>query len=446
MTLGPNLFVAIRSLLGRREKGGAKTSSHGGMAGAIFGISVSLIPVILVLVVSDGMIQGITRRYLETKTYHIQAALPEGFSGAEAKAGLLALKDIAGVKAVFFERSAMGMAVFGEKSHAVNLRSISEAFFDDKGTKEYLRVESGADRPSGRGVLVGSALASVLGLKVGSSLTIVTPSRLSGEAGNFPYSPKLSFFKVTGIVGAGYRDLDALWVFIDEGKGEELLVYPSSSACFGIKSMDPYSNGLGSLAAKVSERLVALYPGRIEPYFIRTWPEIEKSLFTSFSTTKSMLTLISALALLIAAVNLGSALSIFVLEHSLDIAIMRSFGASDRSLRRIFTGAGLATGIIGTLLGLALGLGISYNVNQLIAVLEWLVNGAASIAAAFSGRQAVPMRLLDPGYYLERIPVVVNYSQILVLGLSSVGLSSLVSLLPANKAVRVSVQDLIRKS
>ncbi|MCX7026937.1 MAG: FtsX-like permease family protein [Spirochaetes bacterium] len=416
------------------------------MMGAILGIAVSLIPLVLVLVVSDGMIQGITRRYIETKTYHIQAALPYNFTNAEAKAGIAALSQLHGVGAVYFERSGMGLAVAVDKSHAINIRSISSAFFKDKGTTEYLRVEAGADTPSGRGALVGTALASELSLKVGDPLTLVTTGRRSGVGGSLPYSPKLSFFRVAGIVGAGYRDLDALWVFIDEEKGGELLDSPSSSACFGVKVADPYSNSLGMRTEEIDARLASLYPERIEPFFVRTWPELEKSLFRSFGTTKSMLAFIMGLALIIAAVNLGSALSTFVIEHSLDIAIMRSFGASDASLRRIFAGAGLATGILGTALGLILGLILSCNVNTLIAALEWLVNIGASVAAALSGRQFIPVRLLDPGYYLDLIPVVVDYRQILAIGLASVALSVFVSLLPANKAVRIPVQEVIRKS
>ena len=68
----PELFVALRSLSGRRKGPESRSSGgqRGGMMGAVFGIAVSLIPLVLVLVVSDGMIEGITRRYIETKTYH----------------------------------------------------------------------------------------------------------------------------------------------------------------------------------------------------------------------------------------------------------------------------------------------------------------------------------------------------------------------------------------
>ena len=444
----PELFVALRSLSGRRKVPESRSSGgqRGGMVGAVFGIAVSLIPLVLVLVVSDGMIEGITRRYIETKTYHIQAALPNDFSGQEAEKGLAALRGLDGIESVYFERSGMGLAVAGEKSHAISIRSISPEFFSDRGTAEYLRVDAGAGSPSGRGILMGSALATVLGLKLGDPVTLVTAGFGGEEQGKLPFSPKLSFFKVAGIVSAGYRDLDALWVFVGQDRGDALLSSPSSAACFGVKVADPYSNSLGSHSAEITAVLGSLFPERVESAFVRTWPEMEKSLFRSFGTTKSMLGLIMGLALMIAAINLGSALSTFVLEHSIDIAVMRGFGLPDGALRRIFVGAGLATGIAGTLIGLCIGLVLSCEVNQLIAGIEWLVNTAAAAWAFLAGRQAVPMRLLDPGYYLEKIPVVINYWQILAIALGSIALSTFASLLPANAAVKVSVQDLLRKS
>ena len=448
MAGSPALFVALRSLTGRRRGAEARSAGaqRGGMIGAVFGIAVSLVPLILVLVVSDGMIQGITRRYIETKTYHIQAALPADFSATEINAGLDILRSIPGVSGAFFERSGMGLAVAGEKSHAINIRSISPEFFTDSRTRLYLNIDAGAGIPAGRGILVGSALASALGLKLGDPVTVVTAGTPAERGAGLPYAPKLSFFTVRGIVSAGYRDLDALWVFIDPEKAGTILMPASSSACFGVKADDPYSNNLGLVSMEIAKTLASRFPDRVDSAFVRTWPELERSLFRSFGTTKSMLGFIMGLALLIAAVNLGSALTTFVQEHSLDIAVMRSFGLSDGVLRRIFVGAGLVTGIAGTICGLVLGIALSLEVNQLIAAIEWIVNAFSAAGTVLTGRPAVHLRLLDPGYYLEQIPAVVNYWQIFSIGIGSIALSTIASLIPANKAAGVPVQDLLRKT
>ncbi len=159
-----------------------------------------------------------------------------------------------------------------------------------------------------------------------------------------------------------------------------------------------------------------------------------------------MLMLIMILALIVAAVNLGSALSTFVAEHRKDIAVLRSTGAEDSLIRHVFLRAGLITGGLGTIAGLCAGLVVAINVNALIMGLEWIINFFARLMAAISGTAFVSLRLLDPSYYLERIPIIINFADIALLGVLSVGLCVLCSLVPARKAIRVSVQELIRKN
>jgi lipoprotein-releasing system permease protein len=130
----------------------------------------------------------------------------------------------------------------------------------------------------------------------------------------------------------------------------------------------------------------------------------------------------------------------------MDIAILRSAGATDATIRRIFAGAGLITGGLGTLLGVGAGILLAWNVNELIAALEWLINLIDAGIAFIRGQPPVPLRLLDPGYYLERIPVVINFSQVALVAGLSVALSAIASLIPAYRASRISVQELIRKS
>ncbi len=464
MNPAPLFFVATRTLLGRKKarktaKGnssgseglGRRLSPSQGLAGAILGIGVSLVPLLLVLVVSDGMIEGITRRYIETKTYHIQVAVPDRFGTQEAEPGLAAARALPGVISASLETNGSAVAVSASASSAVMLRAADPEFFLDRGTSDYLKTLEGSLVPRGnRDIVLGSALADKLKLRVGDQLTVITPNqedREGSRADNYEgYRPRLSFFRVTGIVSAGYRDLDAVWAFISPAAGERLLVYSSCYSFMGIKVNDPYSNSLGEIRAGLSEILDPLYPAWFDTYLARTWPEVERSLYASFATTKSTLLFIMGIALLVAAVNLGSSLSTFVVEHSMDIAVLRSFGATDKAIRNIFVGAGILTGSLGTLIGLAAGLLVSLNVNVLISALEWLLNIGGAVFAQLNGRQAVALKLLDPAYYLETIPIEIDAGQVGIIVVLCVLLSALVSLLPARKAVRVSVQDLIRKS
>ena len=454
MNLRPSLFIAARSLLGRSATGKQRRlpGSRGGMAGAILGIGISLVPLILVLIVSDGMIEGITQRYMETKTFHLQVSAHDGMSAGEAKPGLEAIVSLPGVEAAYFEKNGGGIAVSAAATNAVLIRAVDPAFFADRGTERYLRLLEGKAVPeSRRDIVLGASLASILRVKTGDSITIITPSQDQGDApeygsGYSGYTPRLSFFKVAGIVSAGYRDLDALWAFVSPEAGGRVLDYSSAYSFFGVKVAEPYSNGIGSLKEGISDVFLPLYPDWFDPYLVRTWPEIERALYRSFGTTKSMLLFIMGIALVVAALNLSSSLSTFVIEHSMDIAVLRGMGATDSLIRRVFVGAGFITGSIGTLLGLLLGLLISWNVNPLIAGVEWFANLVDSLVAFVRGQPSIPLKLLDPAYYLENIPVTIDFRQIALIAALSLALSLVASLIPAVKASKISVQELIRKS
>jgi lipoprotein-releasing system permease protein len=468
MSSGPSLFIAVRSLLGRRQnhtiaQAGSGNGSHGksktrlavssgGMAGAILGIGISIVPIVLVLIVSDGMIQGITRRYMETKTYHLQVAAPDRIALDESERGLAVIRSLPGVRAAYMEKNGSAVAVSAMASHAVLVRAVDPSFFEDPGTKEYLRLIEGKTVPGGtREIILGSSLAMVLKVKAGDSLTLITPNQesglhMDGGADFSEYLPKLSFFKVTGIISAGYRDLDALWAFVSPEAGERLLTYPSAYCFLGIKVSSPFSNSLGGIKDTIVRKVAPLYPDWFDSYLVRTWPEIEKSLYRSFGTTKSMLLFIMGIALVVAAVNLGSSLSTFVVEHSMDIAILRSMGATNSMVKQVFVGAGLFTGFLGTILGLLLGLILAWNVNLLISGAEWFANMIDSALSLVSGHYIAPLKLLDPEYYLEKIPVTVDIVQIALIAMLSIALSVVASMIPARKASRISVQDLIRKS
>ncbi len=448
MKMESSVFIAFRFLFGNRKL----RHQGSGLGGAILGIGISLVPLLLALLVSDGMIQGITRRYMETKSYHIQVALPDAFSRKEASPGLEAINALPGVRGSFLETNGSAIIVSAAASHATLVRSVSPEFYSDPGTMEYLRSHKGDLSPrNNHSIVLGSSLAALLGVGIGDQVTIVStganPERYPADPDSIPLpSPRLSFFRVTGIVGAGYRDIDAIWSFVTMEAAERVLSPGTSYEFMGIKVDKPFSNSLGSQALGVSTSLSKVYPEWFESRLVRTWTEIERSLYRSFATTKSMLLYIMGIALIVAAINLGSALSTFVTERNMEIAILRSMGAGDSQIRFIFLGAGLLTGGAGTVLGVAVGLLLSASVNGIIAAAEWLLNGAGSILALIKGQPYHSMRLLDPGYYLERIPISPDYIQIFAIAVLSVALCELASIVPAMKATRISVQTLVRKT
>ena len=444
-SLGPVFFLAGR-ILGQGE-GRGKTRPRGSeglqarryLRGALAGVALSMVPLVVVLIVSDGMIQGITSRYIEVGTYHLQAE-PQVFvdqRGLESAALSLRLK--AGVRA-FPEFEGYGLAIFGSSSAGVMVRAVDPAFLTDPGTRAYLAVAFGkGELDSGNQILLGDHLASQLGAKVGDAVSIVTTyPKYGARTGGF--EPKVSIFKVRGIVSAGYRELDSLWAFVSLNAASRVFAPGSSRPLVGVKVANPYGD-LELAREAVSQALS-------EDWLVATWPEVERNIYKSFSTTRALLLLVMALAVAVAAINVGSALVMLVLERRRDIAVLKSSGAAPRQIGMVFLVAGLAIGGAGTLIGIALGSLIAWRINDLVSLAESLVNACTRLWALVTGG-ALPretLRLLDPAYYLQVIPVRIGLAELAAIAAGSLTLCLLASLLPAKRAARLPPLEIFRKT
>jgi len=440
--LGPALLVAGRCLLGAPSDGSPRKGgrSERYLRGAVLGVALSLVPLVVVLVVADGMIEGITARYIEVGTYHFQAQPSTSTKAEELAAAAASAKAVPGVEAAYSEMQGYGVALQGSRTAGVAIRAIDPAFLEDPGVVRYLVPKEGQMRlDSSNEILLGYYLARSLGAKVGDTVSLVTErrSRFGTSSG---LAPKVSVFRVRGIVSAGYRELDALWAFTSLKAGTRILDPDASRSLVGIKVADPYGR-----LEPMRKALDAALPTE---WAAATWPEIERNVFKSFSTTRALLLLVMALTVAVAAINVGSAVVMLALERRRDIAILKSAGAGPRFVALVLALAGLGTGGLGTIIGLVLGALAAWRVNDLIAGAEFLVNLVSRLGAALSAAPNAPaaIRLLDPAYYLERIPVRMHPLEIALVGLLSVGLCLLAALIPAIRASRQSPLEIFRKT
>lgn len=439
----PSLFVSSRFLLGRRGSGHGR---KGYLRGAVAGMALSVIPLTLVLFVTNGMIQGITSRYLETSTYHLQASPAYSLDAPDLLEASGKLSRVEGVKGAWAEIQGPGVILASPKEghqaapRGALVRALDPGLLEDAGFLTYLQAKDGtiAFRKD-NDVLLGAALARSLGAGVGELVSLVT-----SREGSPGLSPRLSTFRVRGIVSTGYQELDSLWALIPLKAGSRILAPGSRRVFVGIKAASPYADLVG-----LQERLrSALAPGDggFGGWGVSTWEESESNLWRSFSTTKALLLLIMALAVAVAAVNVGGSLVTLVLERRKDIAILRSSGARARQVGLVFVSAGLITGGLGTVIGLALGTGLSLLINPLLSALEYLLGLILRLGAFLAGRpDPSPLRLLNPAYYLEKIPVDISLGGILAIGAASLVLCGLASLIPARRASRLPPMEIFRK-
>jgi lipoprotein-releasing system permease protein len=208
----------------------------------------------------------------------------------------------------------------------------------------------------------------------------------------------------------------------------------------GIKISKPYGSDLDRIASEVSRAGQKYGLTSEQGARVRTWREIEKSLFQSFSSTRSVLVLIMVIAIIVAALNLASALTTFVIEHRAEIAIIRSFGVSRTQAALIFLLGGTATGAIGCIAGSLAGIAISIFINQIISGMQAILGFASRLLSA--DRQTI--QLLNPDYYLEHIPITMDWRFVVLILLSGIALSAIASILPAMKSTSIAPAELIR--
>jgi len=423
LKINASFFIAIRYLWGRAREGVRY------LRGAAAGIAVSLIPIIVTLIVADGMIRGITDRYLELGTGHLQVYDLYDFDDTETTINLI--KEIDGVRGVWPERRGMGILAGrggNTKKTGVTVRSIESSFWDDPGSANLLKIIDGVHKPeTARDIILGETLAGNIGVRVGDDVRLMT---IILEGGRI--SPRPAVFTVSGILSCGYNELDALWCIVSWEGGERVITSDHASSSFIVKINDPYKKA-DEIAMKLHEKLSS-------GYSIQTWKEILRSQYSSYETTRQLLLFIMALIVIVAAVNVSSATSMLVLERQKDIAVLKVSGARVSGITEIFLLGSFLTGLVGSIIGISLGLLIGVNINFLVRSLE---NILSFFSGLFNGGD---VKILDPGFYLETIPIIIDWNTVFMIGLFAIICSVVASWIPAIRAGRLKPMDLLRKT
>lgn len=445
MRLVGSVVLAFRFLgFGSRQ---AESNARKSLYGAMAGIGLSLIPLVVVLVVANGMIEGISSRIIELSSSHLRvedyagvSSVAESPGAMERLAGDLVSGDNSGLIAgAWAERSGTGIVIGPKGRSGSTLRAVEGAFLSgNPGVENLLKPISGTLELAGpRDALLGDKLALDTGLAVGDRFRILTLSvRPDGST-----IPRFSLWTVAGIVSSGYRELDALWVFLPHESGSAILDRSSSSTFVNVRTRDAFRN-LESARYSLLSRIP-------EGFNVYTWEELNRSQFQSFNTTRTLLMFIMFLIVLVATVNVSSALVMLVMERRRDIAILKSCGTDTDTISFAFVLSGFLTGLGGVLTGLPLGTLAAVNVNALFSFMDRILNSANRFWYILVGAGAEDMpksvRVLDPEYYLQTIPVTLNARDLFLIACATLLLSVLVSFIPAARGAHEKPLETLRK-
>ncbi|MCL1993662.1 MAG: FtsX-like permease family protein [Spirochaetes bacterium] len=413
-------FIALRYLWGRAHEGGRY------LRGAAAGIAVSLIPIIVTLIVADGMIRGILDRYLELGTGHLQVF--NAMNHRDIEGSIPSINEIEGVRGAWPEQRSIGVLVGSAGRTGAAIRAVEPSFWEDPGSAYYLEVIEGSARLEGdREMLLGHSLADSIGAAVGDTVRLMT-IRTSAGGGSIP---TITPFVVRGVVSSGYHELDALWSIITWESGLEILCPTLSTASLLVKIDEPYREA-NYFAWSIRSVLGA-------GFSVFTWMDLLRAQYNSYEATRQLLLFIMALIVIVAAVNVSFATSMLVLERQRDIAVLKVNGAGVRGVTGIFLWGSFLTGLLGAVLGIGLGLLIGKNINPIIRSLEALLT---FFSALFQGGAVV---ILDRDFYLETIPIIIDWNLVLLIGCFTVFCSVAASWIPARRAGKLKPMELLRK-
>jgi lipoprotein-releasing system permease protein len=195
-------------------------------------------------------------------------------------------------------------------------------------------------------ILLGTDLASTLGVVVGDSVQILTPQGTLSPMGMIP---RLRRMHVGGVFNLGLYEFDSQWGFVSLDVAKRL-AGKDRVEFIQLRVRDMYE----------APRIAALIPATLGPdYVVQDWSDMNRPLFSALSLEKAAISLTIGLIVMVAALNIVASLILLVMEKHRDIAILKTMGASARSVTIIFMAQGLIIGILGTVVGATAGYVIS---------------------------------------------------------------------------------------
>ncbi|MEC9206263.1 MAG: lipoprotein-releasing ABC transporter permease subunit [Pseudomonadota bacterium] len=269
-------------------------------------------------------------------------------------------------------------------------------------------------------IIIGSGVAQKLFVSIGDEVELLT--QIQSENSLRPYKSK---FIVSGIYDVGLYEYNNAFVFIK-----------LESFISRIKNLYNEEKDFDAIRLKLKNPLDA-YQFSINfqkinnNFIIQDWTQTHVSFFNAINNEKRIMFIILILIIVVAAFNITSSLLMLVISKQKDIAILMTLGANKSTIMNIFVLQGLLLGIIGTAFGIAFGLILSHNIDAIFSTVE-----------AIFGLNLLPAEI----YHLNKIPSIIDYKDVLAVGIASFMLSIFSTLYPARKAASIMPSKILRNN
>jgi len=384
---------------------------------SMIGIAIGVMALITVLSVMNGFERELRTRILGMASHATITGSSEGLAEWQQAITLASKHPEIEAAAPYIEGE--GMVKVGSELSGTMLRGVSpaaEAKVDDVAT--HMKVGSLDDLKAGTyNIVLGRELAQLLGVTVGDKVDLMIPQATVTPAGVLP---RFRRFTVSGVFQVGMYEFDRGLVLINIDDAAALLRMPGKVTGVRLKLHDLFE------APRVARELAQELPGI---YYVSDWTRSHANFFRAVATEKMVMFIILSLIVGVAAFNIVSTLVMVVQDKQADIAILRTLGATPRSIMAIFMVQGSIIGVVGTLFGVIFGVLLALNVEQLVPLLE-----------ALTGHQ-----FLSPDvYYISDLPSELKASDVFRISMLSLALGLLSTIYPAYRASRVNPAEALR--
>ena len=384
---------------------------------SMLGIALGVAALIIVLSVMNGFQKEVRDRMLSVVS-HIEILAPGGAALPDLQRTLKEVMTNPNVRGAAPFIAAQALVARGDDMKGVMVRGIDPArepevtdLAADMGNSVLSRLV-----PGGFGVVLGADLARNLGVSEGDVVTLIAPSGQVTPAG---IVPRLKQLTVVGTFSSGHYEYDSALVMLHEQDAARIFRLEGPTGV-RLKIVDLHQ------AREVATQLMGTLSGDL---LIRDWTRQNRTWFAAVQLEKRMMFIILTLIVAVAAFNLVSTLVMSVTDKRADIAILRTLGASPKSIMGIFVVQGAMVGVIGTLAGLVLGLAVAFNIDVIVPALEQLLH------ASFLPKDI---------YLISRMPSDPQQSDILPVALISLVLAFVATIYPSWRASRVNPAEALR--
>ncbi len=414
MIFGPfERMVAFRYLRARRQEGFVSVIA----VFSLLGIALGVATLIIVMAVMNGFRQELLSRILGVnghltvygiakpiENYGVLTDRLLGLSGVR-----LATPQVQGQVMIVAAGAASGGLVRGMRPADLKARELIAG--------NITAGDLGAFTEDGEAVLIGSRMAQKLGLKVGDSLTLISPQGTTTVMGTVP---RMKSYRIAALFQVGMYEYDSTFIYMPLPAAQLFFRLPGRVNGIEVFAEDP--DQVRELRRRVNQELG---PG----YRTLDWQQANSSFFNAIQVERNVMFLILTLIILVAAFNIISSLIMLVKDKGRDIAVLRTMGATRGMVMRIFFLSGASVGLIGTLAGFGLGVAFSLNIQTIQGWLEGLIGTDLWNAEI---------------RFLTQIPAVIDWTEVATVLAMALGLCFAATIYPAWRAARLDPVEALR--